>query len=573
MGVATTRETERVMASMGVLHGVPLQFEASHDVEFGGILLAIPALLSLGLLSGTRDHFTMEEGYYPMESIFLLMAFLALARVKSLEELRYQSPGEWGKLLGLDRIPEVKTVREKLGELSENEAGVRKWSSGLAQGWMNQDMGEVGVLYIDGHVRVYHGEQTQLPRRYVARQKLCLRGITDYWVNGMDGQPFFLVSQPIDPGIIQVIENTLLPRLLEEVPNQPDAQALEANPLLHRFVMIFDRAGYSPAFFLRLKELRIAILSYHKFPGDDWDECEFSLYTVRMAMGAEVQVKLAERGTLLSSGLWAREVRYLKESGHQTSIIVTDYISDLTVICVWMLSRWSQENFFKYMREHYGIDRLVEHGTEPIPDTSQIVNPAWRKLDSQVRSDLGKLTRLKAQFGGLNLPVEMEGPVLEQKLIEKSALLESIQAMEEKVKEDKGKRKQTPKHIPIKDLPPEHQFKQLATAKKHLVDTIKLIGYRAETVLTSMVRENIPGFDDARCLVRQMLTSSADIVPDLQNKTLTIKIHGLSSPGNTAHLDRVCKELTETETCYPTTDLRLIFQVLGSPLFPPGQEV
>ena len=573
MGVATTHENERVLAAMGKLQGAPLQFEASEDVEYGGVLIAIPALLGLGLLERVRNHFTMNEGYYSLESIFLLMAFLSLARVKTLEKLRYESPGEWGKILGLDRIPEVKTARRKLTELSENEGEVREWSSELAQEWMNQDLAATGVLYVDGHVRVYHGNQTELPRRYIAREKLCLRGTTDYWVNGMDGSPFFVVSQPVDPGIIQVMENTLMPRLLEEVPHQPDAQTLEANPLLHRFIVVFDRAGYSPSFFLRLKEQRIAILTYHKHSGDPWDQSEFTPHSVRLAMGAEVEVMLGERGTLLKGGLWLREIRCLKKNGHQTSIISTDYTDDLTYLCVWMLSRWSQENFFKYMREHYGIDRLIEHGTEPIPETTKVVDPAWRALESQIRSEKGKLTRLKAKFADLNLPVELEGAALKKKLEQKSALLELIQSKEEIVKEAKEKRKQTPKHIPIKDLPPEQQFDQLASAKKHLVDTIKLIGYRAETILSSIVRDNLPGFDDARALVCQILRSSADIIPDLENKTLTIKIHGLSSPVNTAHLERVCKEMTETETCYPTTDLRLIFQVLGSPQIPPGQEV
>jgi len=45
----------------------------------------------------------------------------------------------------------------------------------------------VGAPYIDGHVRVYHGRLTKLPHRYVSRERLCLRGVTDYWVNDAIG--------------------------------------------------------------------------------------------------------------------------------------------------------------------------------------------------------------------------------------------------------------------------------------------------------------------------------------------------------------------------------------------------
>jgi hypothetical protein len=98
---------------MGMINGVSVEFELVKDVRDAGVLLALPALLQNGLLAHSREIFSMPEGYYPLESIFLLFALMALARIGSLEALRYVAPGEWGKLLGLDRIPEVRTLRAK----------------------------------------------------------------------------------------------------------------------------------------------------------------------------------------------------------------------------------------------------------------------------------------------------------------------------------------------------------------------------------------------------------------------------------------------------------------------------
>src|SRR5206468_2419051 len=162
----------------------------------------------------------LPPGYYSLETIFLLLAFLALARIRSLEALRYQPPGEWGKLLGLDRVPEVKTLRAKLAALCTDPERPRAWSSTLAQEWMAAEPEAAGTLYIDGHVRVYHGSQTKLPRPYVSRERLCLRGITDYWVNALDGQPFFMVSRAVDPGLLQVLQEEIVPRLEHDVPGQ-----------------------------------------------------------------------------------------------------------------------------------------------------------------------------------------------------------------------------------------------------------------------------------------------------------------------------------------------------------------
>ena len=266
---------------MGVLRQAPVEFEAAADVPLGGVLWALPALLAEGLLRHSRKLFALPEGFYPLETIFLVLAFMALVRVRSLEALRYEPPGEWGRLVGLDRIPEVRTLRQKLGQLCQPPGVATTWSSQLAREWMAAQPDHDGVYYADGHVRVYHGKLAALPRRYVARQKLCLRGTTDYWVNALDGRPFFLVSRPVDPGLIEVLRTEIVPRLLADAPGQPTAAELAADPLRHRFTLVFDRAGYSPEFFAEQKAQRVAVITYHKFPGEAWPEAEFTSQPLR----------------------------------------------------------------------------------------------------------------------------------------------------------------------------------------------------------------------------------------------------------------------------------------------------
>jgi len=73
--------------------------------------------------------------------------------------------------------------------------------------------------YIDGHVRVYHGNLTKLPRRYVSRERLCLRGTTDCYVKDIYGRPFFFVAKIVDPGLLQVLRNEIVPILIKDIPN------------------------------------------------------------------------------------------------------------------------------------------------------------------------------------------------------------------------------------------------------------------------------------------------------------------------------------------------------------------
>ncbi len=56
----------------------------------------------------------------------------------------------------------------------------------------------------------------------------------------------------------------------------------------------------------------------------------------------------------------------------------------------------------------------------------------------------------------------------------------------------------------------------------------------------------------------------ANLRPDSEQKTLTVELHRLGSPLQDAAVERLCAELTATETLFPTTDLRLIYRQIGS---------
>ena len=556
--MGATNTLDRVAAMVGDITEVPLDFTASESVPNAGVLLALPALLSVGLLHNVRKYFQLPNGYYGLASIFVLLAFMALARIKSVEQLRYCAPGEWGKILGLDRIPEVRTLREKLKILS-TQGACAQWGADLCDQWMAADMDSTAMLYIDGHVRVYHGSQTQLPRHHVARERLCLRATTDYWVNAMDGQPFFYINKAVDPGLIKVVEGEIVPRLKQQIPEQQDD-----NPSLPRFTLIFDREGYSPALMLRLKQQQIACMTYHKYPGDSWSETEFTQQQVTLVSGEVVEMALAERGTFLGKKLWVREIRKLTESGHQTAIITTHYQADFITIAASMFARWSQENFFRYMRQHYNIDGLVDYCLEEIPDATPVVNPDYRQLDSNIRSINSKLNRRLAKFGSINLETEINPRKVEAFEQQKAELLEEITAFQEEVDTLKVTRSATEQHITLAELPEEARFSQLATQTKQLVDTVKMVVYRAETAMVNSLREPMSRVEDARQLVVALYQSEADLLPDHQNKTLTVRLHRLANHSNDLAIETLCKELNETKTIFPGTDFEMIYELVAA---------
>ncbi len=275
---------------------------------------------------------------------------------------------------------------------------------------------------------------------------------------------------------------------------------------------------------------------------------------------------IAERGTLIGSKtkdqIWVREIRKLTDSGHQISIISTEWQAEVGEIAGPQFDRWSQENFFKYGRQHFNLDGLIDYQLEPIDETTQVVNPAWRKLDGEIRREIGLQNRRKAKLHGLDLKGQLTTKGAERYMGQAETLRQEIETQAAEIERLKAQRKEASKHVSYGDLPKEEQFLKLATRSKHFIDTLKIVAYRAETAMARIVRERLGKHhqDQARAFVRDLYTTEANLIPDIEAKTLTVELHSLATPKANEIISHLCAELNATETNYPDTELKLIFK-------------
>jgi hypothetical protein len=339
---------------------------------------------------------------------------------------------------------------------------------------------------------------------------------------------------------------------------------LDADPYLHRFIVVFDREGYSPALFAEMWQERIAALTYRKRPGDEWSHEEFSPYDVTLVGGEVVTMQLAERGVHLGGIIWLREIRRLTATGHQTAIVTTWYNGEKTQIAAAMFARWCQENFFAYMRHHYALDKLACYGTEAVPDTTPVINPAYRKLDGEIRKKRSRLQRISAQFTELGLEGDIAPGKVEAYESKKAVLQEGMTELNQELATLKKERKSVKRHITFGELPEESRFERLKVHNKHLIDTIKMVAYRAETAMAHTLADKMSRTDDARALLRAIYKTEADLIPDEKAGTLTVRLHNMANHAHDAAVAYLCSELTATETVYPGTNLRIIYELVSS---------
>jgi len=163
------RSSDRIMACLGLLEDAAPLFRSGTRVPGAGVLLALPALVQSGVFDCARETYgSLGPAFYGLRTTILAMLLMALLRIKRPEGLKEHVPEYFGRVLGLDRAPEVKTLRRKLARLAATGRATQ-FGRALAERRVALRGSAMGFLYVDGHVRVYHGQheipKAQLPTR------------------------------------------------------------------------------------------------------------------------------------------------------------------------------------------------------------------------------------------------------------------------------------------------------------------------------------------------------------------------------------------------------------------------
>jgi len=543
-GVAVKRLDERALARLGQIAQAAPAFVPTEAVSGAGVLLALPALLGQGLLEvGEGVYGGLRNGFFGLRSILLTFAFMALLRIKTPEQLTEHAPGELGLLLGLDRVPEVKTLRRKLYELGGRQLA-RTFAQRLTERWAKAEPSELGLLYVDGHVRPYHGRTHTLPMHHVQQRGRPMPGTKDFHVNDRRADPLFFVTAEANAGLLATLDSTLLPEIRRLVGPQ------------RRVTVVFDREGWSPKRFAQWKDEGFDVLTYRKGKPSSWREKSFQ--QVRGVVGGErVEYRLAERQVTLPGGLRVREIRRLTDDGHQTAVITTHEKLPRLAVAQRMFSRWRQENFFRYMRHEFALDHLCTYAVEPADPKREIPHPERAKLKQKLSSTRSALVKLLGQRFEMKPGVPAR---VGRRQIAEAEMDRLIRDHEAQIERLKRRVVALPEHVTIDAVLDRSKIVQLERERKVLVDGIKLLAYRAESSLARLIE---PFFarheEEARKFLKSVFTATADIVPDPRARRLTVRFHGLASPRATRALGELCALVNEDATLYPGTNLRLHF--------------
>jgi len=548
------RSNDRVVARLGLLEDAAPLFADAECLYRAGALLAVPVLAEHGLIEAfAKVYHSIGPAFYGLRTIVVTLFLGALLRIKRPEHWKEFRPEELGAILGLDRAPEVKTVRRKFTRMAAMERG-KELMEELARRRIAADEDRVAFLYIDGHVREYHGKFPLFEAKKAQRQ-VVTPAATDNWVHDAHGEPLLIVTSEVNAKLTQVLEPILA-----------DVRRLVGDQ--RRMTVVFDRGGFSPKLFARLIATGFDVLTYRKgktrklpvarfVPQRQKIDGTWREYTVcdrpRVRVGT-LPAKERKEGKKAKSGkhyLWMREVRVLREDGRQTAIFTNR--EDLSAVMVaWRIFyRWRQENYFKYAGEEFALDALLEYGVDDLAEETDRRNPQWQKLTRRLQKARAEVARLQSELGKeAAANEETLRPSMRGFKIAHAQLRQQLQKAETQVERLLKQRANTPKRIQASDL------KTLKTEKKLIADAIKMAAYQVETELLSMLQDHYARADEeGRTLLHAAFQSPARL--EVTEDELRVTIARQSSPHRTAAIAALCAQLDAQAVSFPGTQLRL----------------
>jgi hypothetical protein len=557
------RDAERALARSGLLgEGAAPVFTPGARYPLAGLLLALPALADTGLLDCARATYgRLRNGFYGLEVMLVLLVFLALLREPRAEGATRVPPAALGRVLGLDRAPEVKTIRRKVAELAA--AGkAADLVMALARHHATARPQALGFLCVDGHARACFGTR-QVQKMHVARLKFPGPATEETWVTDQDGDPVFMVAAEPSQSLAGQLRG-LLPQLRQVVGEG------------RRVTVCFDRGGWSPALFADITGVGFDLLTYRKGPVPDLPGSTFTTVTCTddrgrgheyQFAGTTVALEITE-GPRKGQQVTLRQVTRREPSSRGATRQVHTLTSrtDLPAgeVCWRMSSRWREENYFRYARTHFALDALDSCAAVPDDPGRLVPSPAKKAAAARVRraeaaAGAAEASR-DASLLNLRSPAPGHAALVTSQQINK--LDAPVQAAYDELDAAEAAAEATPARIRLGVLAPD--MVRLDAETKQITHAIRMAACNAETILARALDGHYArAQDEAYALIREALATSGDIHPGPGQ--LLIRLDPLTAPRRTQALAALCEQFNQAGCTHPGTDLVLRYEVKPHP--------
>jgi len=438
--------------------------------RYAGAMLLYVGLGVLGLWRAFQELGVSlgQAVRYDWSRVVATVALGFALRLGSIEGFKTALKKDLGALIGTPSVPTVRTIRQRVAALAESLDAVAL-NRVMFRNYVRAEPVWEGVYYLDGHFCPYTGEEPTA-KGWDAQRRLARPGQSDMYVHDVNGRALFFMNCPANDHLSQKV-----PELLEEIRRVAGGQPI---------VLVFDRGGFSSRLFSFLDKEGVSYITFLKgrlakrrFPVEKFERHWYAFEGQRWVY------QIYEKGTRLR-GVGLVRTLVVREEEAQVPLLTNCREVPAAKVVHLRRLRWRQENSFKYLSEHYGVEQLIQYGAEKKADQTLVSNPERRRLRALEEKTSQELVEAEARLGrALDGNEERVHPSSRGLKIANGKLRRRIADLKQKLARLKNRLQQTPARLPRNQLDPKAQRATLKTDRRNLVNVIKIATYNAERLL------------------------------------------------------------------------------------------
>ena len=510
--------------------------------RYVGLALYYPALAAVGLIDVARQLYSLpRSARFGVRATTLCLFFMTILSKTTVEAAKHLRRAEFGAMVGSGRAPCVKTLRRKLAELVD-QGRAAELGVALARRWLEGGLVTSAYLYVDGHMKVYSGKK-HLQEVWNSQRRMPLPGIHSYFVGDGQGRPLLFLTEELTANLAKA-----MPRVIAAIREVIGDR---------RFTVIFDRGGYDGKLFSWLVDEHIDFITYQKgtvrLPDD-----AFSRRETRFE-GRRVRFRIAEDEVRVGrSGPWRRIVVRAGDR-HQTPIL-TSHGAALSParVAALMFARWRQENLFKYMGAHHGLDEIVSYAAGPADPHATIPNPKRKAADRRIAELRKALNALKVGLGDAVLDEpRVAGRSAHGLEVAQGGAVKKMRDLEDQIEALRMERREMDERITIAESGTARDV--MRHEAKAIVDRIKIAAYNAEEWMLDRLMLHYPNHCDVRDLLRSFAELSGAI--DTTASGVLVSLDPPDTPAHRRALRGLVNDLNAAGATFPGTDVAVTYQV------------
>jgi transposase len=447
--------------------------------------------------------------------------------VGSVEATKHLLRDQVGPLAGLVRLPELRTLRPRLGEIAEACDPLRLQAD-LATAMINAEAPLLGLYFVDDHFVPYEGAQP-VGKGYNTKRRTAQKGLADTVVTDYHGRAVCFVSGP-PSGLTKT-----LPAALSELRGVTgDA----------KIMLGFDRGGSYAQVFAHCRDQGVDWITYRRGKLAETTTVSRRYWRVDTAGRAET-VNLADEMITNKDYGPARQLTLFENDQPVLQVLTSDPHAPAAALLAWLRCRWRIENVFKYLTAHHGIDWLCHYDADTAADTTPIDNPARKQArDAVKRAEttladaqraLTRLLRSDATVAEINTAIP--------------AAQTAIDTAEAALTSAKSQLKTIPAKIPANQHNPQAERAILRTQRRSLQMVLRLLAFNAEQWLADRLNAYLADNDEYRATLRHLLHLGGHIT--YTTKTITVALDTPPTPKITRALRLLLAELNTTPPRIP----------------------